>query len=110
MSAEWTDYDVERWLNDYPLPADFRWTRVDRNKTTKAKTLTPSTLVMPTHRGLSYGKWLHETPYFPGLFEAIRDIILSIPPEGALPTPEQLVERLNRLQETQLPPDNIFSV
>lgn len=104
----WNDDDVERWLNDFPLPADFRWTRTDRTKDTKEKILTPDTLVMPSHRGVSYGKWLRETPYFPGLFEMVRDIIQALPEGANLPTPEELAARLIELRDTQLPPDNLF--
>lgn len=112
MSSDWTDDDVVRYLNDYPLPADFRWTRVDRHRTTREKTLTPDTLVYPSHRGVAergtYGKWLRETPYFPGLFEKVRDIIIAIPDDAPLPTPEEIAARLHELEATQLPPDNLF--
>jgi hypothetical protein len=108
MSNGWTEDDVIRWLNDNPLPADFRWTRVDRNRETKAKTYSPGTVVLPSHRGLLYGKWLRETPYFPGLFEKVRDVILALPDDAPLPTPEELAERLYQLEANQLPPDNLF--
>lgn len=97
MPADWTDDDVMRWLDDFPLPADFTWTRTDRVKDTGEKILTPNTPVRPSHHGVAYGKWLRETPYFPGLFERIRDIIQAIPTAdagGVLPTPEQLAEML----------------
>ena len=110
MCDVWTDDDVMRWLNDFPLPADFRWTRVDRARDTKKKIESPGTLVMPAHRGVVYGKWLRETPYFPGLFEAIRDIIKALPEGAPLPTAEELAARLVALQQTQLPPDNLFQI
>jgi hypothetical protein len=94
MPADWTDDDVMRWLDDFPLPADFTWTRTDRVKDSKEKILTPNTAVRPAHLGVAYGKWLRETPYFPGLFEQIRDIIREIPPGATLPTPEELATRL----------------
>jgi hypothetical protein len=94
MPADWTDEDVMRWLDDFPLPADFTWTRVDRTKDTKEKIETPNTPVRPAHHGVAYGKWLRETPYFPGLFERARDIIRAIPEGKTLPTAEQLAEML----------------
>lgn len=94
MPADWTDKDVEEWLNDFPLPADFTWTRVDRTKDTKEKIETPDTPVRPAHRGIGYGKWLRETPYFPGLFEQVRDIILAVPAGANLPTAEDLAALL----------------
>lgn len=94
MPLDWTDDDVTRWLNDFPLPADFTWTRVDRTKDTKEKIETPGTAVRPSHHGVAYGKWLRETPYFPGLFEAVRDIIRAVPAGGTLPTPEELAAQL----------------
>lgn len=104
----WTDDDVMRWLNDYPLPADFTWTRVDRTKDTKEKIETPDTLVLPAHRGVAYGKWLRETPYFPGLFEMVRDIIQGLPEGAALPSPEQLAEQLKARQSR--PPETLFPI
>lgn len=94
MPADWTDDDVMRWLDDFPLPADFTWTRVDRTKDTREKIYTANTPVRPAHLGVAYGKWLRETPYFPGLFEQIRDIIQAVPAGVAMPTPDELAERL----------------
>ena len=97
MPADWTDDDVMRWLDDFPLPADFTATRVDRVKDSDEKIFTPNTPVRPAHHGIKFGKWLRETPYFPGMFEQIRDIIRAIPTAdqgGILPTPEQLAEML----------------
>lgn len=106
MANDWTDDDVMHWLNDFPLPADFRWTKVERTKD-KERIETPDSLVLPSHRGVDYGKWLRETPYFPGLFEQIRDIIFA---SDVLPTPEELAEKLYKLRETQLPPGNLFDL
>jgi hypothetical protein len=94
MPDDWTDDDVMRWLDDFPLPMDFTWTRVDRTKDTKEKIYTPNTAVRPSHHGVAYGKWLHDTPYFPGLFEEIRDIIRAIPAGSRMPTPEELAVML----------------
>jgi hypothetical protein len=95
MPLDWTDDDVERWLTDFPLPADFTWTRTDTTKD-KEKILTPNTAVRPKHHGVDYGKWLRETPYFPGLFERIRDIIRDVPVGTHLPPPEELALLLRR--------------
>lgn len=103
MPADWTDDDVERWLTHFPLPADFTATRVDRVKDTGEKIHTPDTPVRPAHLGVAYGKWLRETPYFPGLFERIRDIIRAIPVGGRLPTPDELAAQLR--QPAPQPPE-----
>lgn len=91
----WTEIQTEGWLTEYPLPADFTWT--DRYGTERP--------VLPKYRiSGGYGKWLHETPYFPGLFEHIHEIIARAPAEQEL-TPEWIVEKLAayRSRSTQQP-------
>lgn len=82
----WTDMQTEGWLNEYPLPVDFRWRDrygIDR-------------LVLPTYRVKGgYGKWLHETPYFPGLFELCHHILARAPNDQIL-TPEWLATELDK--------------
>jgi hypothetical protein len=41
-----------------------------------------------------YGKWLWETPYFPGLFELIHEILFNA---MNLPPPDVLAETLRRI-------------
>ena len=67
MSAEpWTRDATMRYLNEYPLPRDFKWPHRDGGWRE----------VWPTHRAITaYGKWLRETPYFQGLFELIHAIV-----------------------------------
>lgn len=94
----WTDDDVERWLTDYPLPAEFEWR---------------GCRVMPRYRlKKGFGFWLRTTPYHQGLFEEIRDILVRWPVGAALPSPEELADRLRLIErEAGLPlltppPDN----
>lgn len=81
----WDDLATEGWLTEYPLPPDFTWP--DRYGKERS--------VLPTYRIKGgYGKWLKETPYFPGLYELIHRILALAPAEQEL-TPEWLVARLN---------------
>ena len=62
----WTRDATMRYLNDNPLPADFTWPHRDGGERP----------VRPSHTMVEgYGKWLRETPYFPGLFELVHDIL-----------------------------------
>jgi hypothetical protein len=74
----WSQSDTRAWLTKYPLPVDFEWK--DRDGVTRA--------VLPSHRHNTlkggYGKWLAETPYFPGLFELAHDILLRAPTDVVL--------------------------
>lgn len=84
---QWTQSDTREWLTAFPLPVEFRW--VDRDDVERA--------VLPSHRTLKggYGKWLHETPYFPGLFELCHGILQRTPRDQPL-TPEWLAEELQK--------------
>ena len=75
----WTREAAKRYLNDFPLPTDFRWPHTDGGERS----------VWPVHSVLTggYGKWLSETPNFKGLFELIVEIlndqaVLSDPGDG----------------------------
>lgn len=60
MTGRWTLDSTMEYLNEYPLPADFKWPHRDGGER----------VAWPTHRGvIGYGKWLRETPYYQGLFE-----------------------------------------
>lgn len=76
--TEWDRNCTMRYLNEYPLPKDtFLWPHRDGGERP----------VWPVHSVITdYGKWLRETPYFPGLFELIHDMVSNI---IAL-TPDQL--------------------
>jgi hypothetical protein len=81
----WDDIATEGWLTEYPLPADFTWQ--DRYGRERA--------VLPSYRIKGgYGKWLAETPYFPGLFELIHKILARAPSDQPL-TAEWLVAELD---------------
>lgn len=80
----WSEIQTEGWLTEFPLPADFTW--ADRYGVERP--------VLPKYKiSGGYGKWLHETPYFPGLFEHIHAIIARASAEQEL-TPEWIVEQL----------------
>lgn len=64
LPPPWTKAASQRWLSLNPLPASFQ--HADRHGVVRP--------VQPSH-AQDYGKWLAETPYFPGLFEEIHDIL-----------------------------------
>ena len=69
----WTKSDSRTYLDANPLPLTFLWP----DDTGKARA------VHPSHQSVtSYGKWLAETPYFPGLFELIHTILVNAPDLG----------------------------
>ena len=82
----WSEIQTEGWLTEYPLPVDFTWPdRYGRERR-----------VLPTYRIKGgYGKWLAETPYFPGLFELCHRLLALAPSEQLL-TAEWLAMELNR--------------
>jgi hypothetical protein len=75
----WSKDDTQAYLQANPLPAEFRWTHRDHK-------LDPDgglRVVHPSHSSVeNYGKWLRETPYFPGLFELIHGILAGAPDLG----------------------------
>jgi hypothetical protein len=71
--GNWTGDATMRYLNAFPLPRTFTWPHRDDGKDRS---------VAPAHGTVTaYGKWLRETPYFPGLFELAHDILASAPEE-----------------------------
>lgn len=92
LPTAWTADDTMCWLSHMPLPATFAWTHRDGGEHP----------VMPSHTRLKggYGKWLRETPYFPGLFEEIHAILARLP-DDELITPELLAERLLALRKAR---------
>jgi hypothetical protein len=88
----WDREDVERWLNDNPLPADmeFRGARVWPRYALKK----------------GYGFWLKTAgPYHPalrGLFGLIVEIIQAIPVGHPMPTAMQLMQRVKAWESMQL--------
>jgi hypothetical protein len=68
----WTADATMRYLSAYPLPRTFTWPHRDEGERP----------VWPTHGAVTaYGKWLRETPYFPGLFELAHDLLEDAPDE-----------------------------
>lgn len=81
----WEREDTERWLKDYPLPADFSWNGEAARPRYQLKE--------------GYGFWLRTAgPYHPalrGLFKLIHEILAEKSAVGArAPTPEELAAEL----------------
>jgi hypothetical protein len=80
----WDAANTRRFLDKNPLPLDFTWVDQDGDERP----------VRPRHTSVtSYGKWLQETPYFPGLFEIVHRVLVNAPLLGGA---EWLVEELNQ--------------
>lgn len=80
----WNDDDVEQWLTDWPLPADFTWN---------------GQKVWPRYQlKHGYGQWLRTAgsynPALRGLFRLICEILQAVPDGQAMPTVDQLVAAL----------------
>jgi hypothetical protein len=76
-SPPWTPDDTEAWLSEdgHALPDDFLWPHRDA-KPDGSDNLQP---VLPSYRlSKGYGFWLRTTPYFPGLFEEIHQILVHL--------------------------------
>jgi hypothetical protein len=83
----WSHDASMRYLNAVPLPADFTWPHRDGGERP----------VRPVHHSvIGYGKWLRETPYFPGLFELAHDLLAGAPQELDV---AWLPAELNRIRE-----------
>ncbi len=102
-SAPWTADDTEEWLRQNPLPTEFRWEKTTRNPD-GSKTVKGDQRVLPEYRiSKGYGFWLRTTPYFPGLFEEIHAVMLSLGeklPYDSDHLAQLLLER-NRAREVQ---------
>jgi hypothetical protein len=68
LPPPWTKENTVDFLNRYPLPTSFAWPGKDG----KPLNVCPSYQIKH-----GYGKWLHDTPYYPGLFEAIHEVLIS---------------------------------
>lgn len=92
MNSNWDHDDVERWLTDYPLPADFTF-RGER--------------VWPRYQlKKGYGFWLRTAgPYHPGLrglFNLIVEIIQAVPAGQRLPGPDEIAARIREIELSQV--------
>lgn len=68
LPPSWSKDDTEAFLSDWPLPATFAWPGKDG----KPLAVCPKYQI---HGG--YGKWLRETPYYPGLFDAVHNALVA---------------------------------
>ena len=68
IALAWTQEHTQEYLKANLLPVDFEWQHRDGGEKP----------VVPSHSYLKggYGKWLRETPYFPGLFELVHDVLV----------------------------------
>jgi hypothetical protein len=88
----WEREDTERWLTDYPLPADFVWN---------------DEVVWPRYELKNgYGFWLKTAgPYHPalrGLFGLVHDILAEKSVTGArAPSPDELAAELRAYATVQ---------
>jgi hypothetical protein len=74
--STWNKDATMAYLNANPLPVTFKWHHRDDPKGSTRP-------VMPSHKNVTaYGKWLRETPYFPGLFEEIHEALAAAPDLG----------------------------
>lgn len=98
LPPAWTPDHTEAWLTANPLPVDFLWRHRDPNPDGTDRL----ELVLPRyqlHKG--YGFWLRTTPYFPGLFELIHEILWRMPSNGELPTAERMAITLKTIAEAK---------
>lgn len=88
------------FLSACPLPASFTWPHRDGGER----------VVMPSHSTLKggYGKWLRETPYFPGLFEDVH-LVLALYPSDVEITPEGVAKKLVELRRARGSQASLFS-
>lgn len=71
-TGAWSRDDSMRYLNQVPLPAWFRWHHRDDADPKSTR------VARPVHSAVTgYGKWLRETPYFPGLFELVHEVLVK---------------------------------
>lgn len=92
----WTKADTMDYLSANPLPTDFKWRRRD------GELVSPQ----PTYAISNYGKWLHDTPYFQGLFELVHELVLAA--GSTLPDVETLVAQLDRIRKEREGQMNLF--
>lgn len=86
----WSQADTRAFLTKFPLPSEFTWPNRDGIEKP----------VLPSYRITGgYGKWLHETPNFPGLFELVHGIIARAP-FGFVITPTWLAAELQKFRAT----------
>lgn len=90
-TAGWTREDVERWLTDFPLPANFVFNGERAYPKYKLR--------------CGYGQWLRTAgPYHPalrGLFSLICDLLIGLPVGTPLPGPEELAAMILDAQKRQ---------
>lgn len=71
-SNTWGKDLTQEYLTANPLPVGFKWPHRDYKHEDDGGLRE----VKPSHKEVTaYGKWLRETPYFPGLFELIHEIL-----------------------------------
>lgn len=92
LPPPWTKDDTQAFLTAFALPPDFAWP-------TKGGGLRK---VCPSYQITEYGKWLRETPYFPGLFEAAHGVLVRHSAEILAEPPDLPPEQGRLLRELDL--------
>lgn len=97
----WPADATMRYLNSAPLPETFTWPHRDGGDRP----------VRPVHHAVAgYGKWLRETPYFPGLFELVHDLLETAPVRlEASWLPEQLLSARHKHEAAEGPPSEYLA-
>lgn len=83
LPPPWNEENTVDFLNRYPLPTSFCWPGKDG----KPLAVCPSYQIKH-----GYGKWLHDTPYYPGLFKAIHESLIAFGEN--LPSDAELIAAL----------------
>lgn len=86
IPAQWSKADTMEYLSTNPLPTDFAWRHKDGRLVA----------VQPRYAVADYGKWLHDTPYFQGLFELVHDLIIAA--GSKLPDITTIAVQLNQIR------------
>lgn len=91
------------YLDENPTPVDFEWFHRDKGPGGK-----PVLAVVRPKYAIKggFGKWLHDTPYFPGLFELIHDLLFHC--GATLPDIETLVAQLEAIKAERLGQIELF--
>lgn len=80
LPPPWTKDNTRAYLDAFPLRPDFMWPGKDG----------VYRAVCPSYAITSFGKWLRETPYYPGLFDAVHEALIRFGED--LPSDDRALE------------------
>ncbi len=101
----WTQQDTIEWLDRTVREGRYHQRLVwpnERRQTAPARPRQSNRSVT------SYGKWLHDTPNAPGLFEAIHRLVVNWEGGQRRPTPDELVAEINRIERERAGQGTLF--